>query len=104
MLLQYPVSIGCHTSPGFLQLLFLVVVILVFNGADAAASSSLQSLDVPSRSLSRHRRFIVPKSSNWRFIFRIRFQLRIPLMGPTNANARLTATVPFQARLPDGKF
>ena len=67
----------------------------MFNYA-AAASSRQQSLDVPSRSLSRHRRFIAPKNSGWTFTFRARFALRIPLDGNLNAGSALTAAAPFQ--------
>ena len=99
-------SVDCLSNPRIhslgLLLLVVVVTLLAFNGADAAAaaaaasaSSLHSSLDVPSRSLSRHRRFITPKSSGWRFSFRVSFSLTIPLLGPTNGNGRLSASAPF---------
>ena len=72
------------------------LLVLVFNLA-AAFASSLQpaALDVPSRSLSRHRRFVVPTNSGWVFRFGITFQLQIPVDGPANAAKFIRAVVPF---------
>ena len=77
----------------------LVLLLVAFScGVKAAASSSPQStsLDVPSRSLSRHRRFVVPKGDGWEFRFIIRFRLQIPLSGPANSGANIVAQAPFQ--------
>ena len=77
---------------------WLVLLLVAFSCVRAAASSSPQSsaLDVPSRSLSRHRRFVVPKGDGWEFRFNIRFRLQIPLSGPANSGANIVFQAPFQ--------
>ena len=81
------------------QLTGCLVLLLVASscGVQAAASSPQASaLDVPSRSLSRHRRFVVPKGDGWEFRFNIRFRLQIPLSGPANSGANIVFQAPFQ--------
>ena len=79
------------------QLTGCLVLLIAFSCVNAVASSpQSSSLDVPSRSLSRHRRFVVPNDDGWQFRFNIRFLLRIPLSGPTNANANIVFQAPFQ--------
>ena len=77
----------------------LVLLLVAFScSVRAVAASSPQSsaLDVPSRSLSRHRRFVVPKGDGWEFRFNIRFRLQIPLSGPANSGANIVFQAPFQ--------
>ena len=74
----------------------LVLLLVAFSCVRAAASSQSTSLDVPSRSLSRHRRFVVPKGDGWEFRFNIRFRLQIPLSGPANSGANVVFQAPFQ--------
>ena len=76
----------------------LVLLLVALSCVSAVAASSPQSsaLDVPSRSLSRHRRFVVPKGDGWEFRFNIRFRLQIPLSGPANSGANVVFQAPFQ--------
>ena len=87
---SYPPLFMVKQLTGCLHLLVVISCVRAL-----ASSPQSTALDVPSRSLSRHRRFVVPKGDGWEFRFIIRFRLQIPLSGPANSGANIVAQAPF---------